>query len=43
MVTKEVHMSRDRDTSSHRSLWVMLLLLFFAGLFAFWFIREREH
>lgn len=36
-------MSRNRDASSHRSLWVMLVLLVLAGLFVFWFVREREH
>ena len=43
MVTKEVQMSRDRAAPSHRPLWVMLVLLVLAGLFVFWFIREREN
>ena len=42
ILLKEVHMSPDREASSHRTLWVMLILLLVAGLFAFWFMRERE-
>lgn len=35
-------MSREKDGSSHRSVWLMLILAIVAGLFAFWFLRARE-
>jgi hypothetical protein len=34
-------MSRERDVSSHRSVWLMLIVAIATGLFAFWFIRGR--
>lgn len=42
LCTKEVHMSREKDVSSHRSLWLMLLVAIAAGVFAFWFTHGRE-
>jgi hypothetical protein len=35
-------MSRDQDASSHRALWVWLVVLVLTGLFVFWVIRERD-
>lgn len=35
-------MSRKRDASSHRSMWLILILAISAGLFICWFIRDRE-
>jgi hypothetical protein len=34
-------MSRQRDVSSHRSAWLMLIVVIATGLFAFWFVRGR--
>ncbi len=37
-------MSCEKDvSSSHRSVWLMLIVAVAAGLFAFWFMRGREH
>jgi hypothetical protein len=35
-------MSRERDESSHRSVWLMLLLAIAVGVFAFWFMHGRD-
>jgi hypothetical protein len=35
-------MSREQHEPSHRSMWVLLIVAVLAGLFAFWFIKERE-
>jgi hypothetical protein len=35
-------MSREKDVSSHRSVWVMLLVAIAAGVFAFWFMHGRD-
>jgi hypothetical protein len=35
-------MSREKDVSSHRSVWVMLVVAIAAGVFAFWFMHGRD-
>jgi hypothetical protein len=35
-------MSREKDVSSHRSVWVMLIVAIAAGVLAFWFMHGRD-
>lgn len=35
-------MTRDRESSGHRMLWLLLLLMLSAGVLAYWMRRDQE-